>query len=85
MLLPTLHSQLRDEAKFAGAARYSHVDALAREQIAELSNILNRCLELLDLMGLPQAAAHLCGAIEALPGQSAVLPLVPEDWLNQGI
>lgn len=52
-----------------------------------MADILNGCLEMLDLLGLPQAAAHLCAAIEAMPGQSARPPVELEnmsDHLAEG-
>lgn len=50
--------------------------------IAGLAGVLNECLSMLDELGMGPAAIHLSAAIEALPGQAALLPANIQDLVN---
>ena len=62
-------------ARAAEEPRDLCVQAAFDQHVVDIARILNRCLGMLDELGLSRAGAHLGAAIDALPGQSAVPPI----------
>lgn len=81
-----MRQNLREEAAPRAASAHTATvplewkdDTNRAQRVAEIAGVLNECLWMLDMLGMPQAAIHLNSAIESLPGQK---PLIPLDLLE---